>query len=233
MGAGGMDPAMMAGGDPAAMGMPMDPAMAGGMPPMDPAMAGAMPPSAPMDMPQGTPMMVDPATGGMPVDPAAAMPPDPAAEEEGIRQIIRDEIQKAMGTGDAGQPAGAAPVGKKSNKLDDAIATLKEQNEQQTKLLVAALRQAGVEIPLADMMGIDGSMQGKQEPGLSESINPGQSGNTDGGQAAKIGEFNQSVDNLVKLANIRNKMNQSALGKSFTPFNPTIADTEYLMGLWR
>ena len=73
-------------GGPSAGGVPMDPAMAGGMPPagdpaaggapMDPAMAG-MDPAMLAAMAGGAPMGVDPATAGMlggmpPADPAAA-----------------------------------------------------------------------------------------------------------------------------------------------------------------
>ena len=64
------DPAAMAGGDPAAMGM--DPAMAGGDPAamgMDPAMAGGDPAA----------MGMDPAAAGMPPMDPAAMGADPAA----------------------------------------------------------------------------------------------------------------------------------------------------------
>lgn len=50
-----MDPSMMGGGDPAAMGMPPpgDPAAGGGMPPMDPSMMGGDPASMGMPPPEG------------------------------------------------------------------------------------------------------------------------------------------------------------------------------------
>lgn len=100
-------PAMMGGGAPppgaAPPGMPMDPAMmGGGMPPPPPGMPMAPP------MPGGAPLL----GMGMPPDPSmgGGMPP-PGGD---IRQIIREEIQQAMGQGAGG--AGGAGAKGKSNK---------------------------------------------------------------------------------------------------------------------
>jgi len=58
-------------------GMPMDPAMGGGMPPMDPAMGGGMPP-------------MDPAMGGgMP--PMDMLPPEGEAPMEDMGDALADE----------------------------------------------------------------------------------------------------------------------------------------------
>jgi len=68
--------------------------------------------------------------------------------QEGMRSLIREEIQKAMGSSDAG-PGVASPSGaKKGDKFESAIAQLKDQNDQQLKVIVMALRKAGMEIPL-------------------------------------------------------------------------------------
>lgn len=103
-----MPPDPMAGGMPPGMppGMPMDPSMMGGappggMPPMDPAMMGGMPPGMPMDpsmmggAPPMPPMPMDPSMMGGPVPGAGGLTAD------SIRQIIQEEIAKAMPVGGA------------------------------------------------------------------------------------------------------------------------------------
>jgi len=228
-----MDPAMMGGG------MSMDPAMAGGgMPPMDPAMMGG-------GMPAGDPMMAAP--------PGAAPPPaDPSmqamGDQEMLRNLIRTEIQNAMGgMGEGGVAAG----GKKSgNKFEDALRVLEEKMKEQTKIFVAALEKAGISIPLAALYGIDtadGSGAAAAAPtaadsapqsaqGLSETMATGLGGSAAGGQPGKIAEFHEAqtqIAQLTKLAQAKDSLKRSALASRMNQtFHPEAADLSYLEGLF-
>lgn len=174
---------------------------------------------------------MDPAMmgGAPPADPAAQT----MADQEMLRTLIREEIQKAMGGGDAGQ--GVATGQKKGgNKFEDAIAQLRQQNEQQLKVIVAALRKAGLEIPLADIMGIESA--GQQQPGtqgVSETLQPGIAGTQDGSLMAKAAEFDRSVAQLVKLAETRDSLKRSAMGRKLIEFDPLLPERNYFAGLTR
>jgi hypothetical protein len=240
-----VDPASMGappiGGMPQGAPIPMDPAaMGGGMPPMDPAaMGGGMPPMDPAAMGGGMPPMDPAAMGGeMPADPSTAA----MGEQEALRSIVREEIQKAMGggTGDAGQGLAAAPK-KGGNKFDEAISQLKQEMQQQMKVFVTAMRKAGIEIPLADLFSLDGSLTpdaplGQPSPvggkGISEELQPGTSGTAEGGGVGKIAAFERDVDMLQKLAGAKDALNRSVLGKKITKFDPRGADLSYLNGLF-
>ena len=235
--------------DPAAMGMPpgggappMDPAAMGGAPPMDPAMMGAAPPMDPAMM------GAQPGGGAPPMDPAmmgAAPPMDPSmqmmADQEMMRTLIQEEIQKAMGGGEGGQGI-AAP--KKGNKVEESMMAMEKRltdaMKEQQKLIVAILRQAGIEIPLADIMGIDGSMSSGQqqassgEPGVSETLFPGGSSTNEGSALAKVGQFEaEEWEVLTKAAELRSSLTRSVLGTKLTPFDPRLPEKTALAGLYR
>jgi hypothetical protein len=198
-------------------GQPVDPAaMQGGQPPMDPAAMGGQPP-------------VDPAAaqGGMPPDPSTAA----MGDQEAMRSIIREEIQKAMGAGGGGEQAGAP---KKANKIEEQFAALKEQMAEERKILIAALRREGVEIPLADLYGLEAAPS--EQPGASEELATGMGGTADGALSGKVAAFNADVDALVKLADARDYMKRSAIGGKIVPargFDPRLPDNNYLAGLYR
>jgi hypothetical protein len=228
-----MDPAAM-GGMP--QGMPADPAAMGGMP-MDPAMMGAVPPGMPMD---------PAAMGGMPMDPAmmGGMPPgappvDPMmANQEAIRSIIREEIQKAVGAG-AGEAAGAAKKG--GNKFDEALSVLQDKMEHQTKILVAALRNAGIEIPLADLYGLekakDAEPSGESPQGVSELLNPGMSGGSGAEQQGKLAsalsEDEREVEALRSLCRARDSVKRAALAPKLVRYDAQAPELDYFAGLFR
>jgi len=227
-----------AGGLPPGGAPPMDPAMMGGMPPMDPAAMGGMPPMG--GMPAGDPMMAAP--------PGAAPPlPDPSAQamgdQEMMRSIIREEIQKALGGGGEG---GVAAGGKKSgNKFEDALRVLEDKMKEQSKIFVAALRNAGIEIPLADLYGIDkadgsgapaGAPTAAQGGGISETLQTGLGGDATGSQPGKIGSVDPGGDKiaqLMKLAETKDHLQRSALASRRTMFDPQQEDLSYLAGLFR
>ena len=230
-------------GDAMPPGMPMDPAMMGGMPPAPP----PMPPGDPgvAGMPAGDPMMAAP--------PEAAPPPaDPSmqtmGDQEMLRNLIRTEIQNAMGgMGEGGVAAG----GKKSgNKFEDALRVLEEKMKEQTKIFVAALEKAGISIPLAALYGIDtadGSGAAAAAPtaadsapqaaqGLSETMAIGLGGSAAGGQPGKIAEFHEAqtqIAQLTKLAQAKDSLKRSALASRLNKsFHPEAADLSYLEGLF-
>jgi hypothetical protein len=227
-----MDPSMM-GGAP-----PMDPAMMGGAPPMDPSMMGGAPPMDPSMMGGAPPMDPSMMGGAPPVDPSMQA----MGDQEAIRSVIREEIQKALGSGtDAGQGVSAGGTKKGGNKFDDAIAQLRQEMQQQTKTFAVALRQAGIEIPLADLLSMDGSLgtsagnQGspqKPEPGISETLQPGTSGATENGGVGKIASIETEVEMLTKLANAKDALKRSALAEKITKFDPRAVDLSYLNGLY-
>jgi len=222
----------------------------GAAPPMDPAMmmAGGMPPGAPMDpamsaggMPAGAPMPMAP--------PGAAPPsPDPSVQamgnEEMIRNIIRDELQKALAGGDG---AGAVGPGgqKKGNKIEELyqmLEMMREQNKEDKKIFIAALRNAGIEIPLGDILAIEDNRGGgtsapapnQTTPGLSETMSPGLDGDANGGQPGKIADAVSVIDQLTKLAQTKDRLNRSALGPKLNrSYNPQEQDLSYLAGLYR
>jgi hypothetical protein len=229
-----MDPAAMAppvGGAPMGQPIPMDPAMmGGGAPPMDPAAMGGAPPMDPAMM-----------GGAPPMDPSAMA----MGGQEAIRSIIREEIQKAMGGGVEGGMAPGGVAKKGGNKFDEAISTLKEEMQQQMKVFVTAMRKAGIEIPLADLFSLDGSLTPDaplgqpspgqpSQPGASETLSPGSSGLGDNAAAGvgKIAAFEQATDALLKLAKAKDALNRSALGRKMTPFNPNQVDMDYFNGLY-
>lgn len=136
-----MDPAAMGGAppmDPAAMGgaPPMDPAMMGGAPPMDPAMMGGAPPMDPAMM-GGAPPMDPAAMGGAPPAP----PSGPSADE--IRQLIKEEIQAAVGGG--ATPGGEKPKSKGVAKVDPG--QILEYMERVQKLIVNLYESLGLNLP--------------------------------------------------------------------------------------
>lgn len=223
-----MDPAMMAGGMPAG-----DPMMAA--PPMDPAMpaGGGAPPVDPM-------MAAPPGAAPAPADPSVQA----MGDQEMMRGMIRDEIQKAMGSGEGGVAAGGVKKG--GNKFEDALHVLEEKMKEQSKIFVAALRNAGIEIPLADLYGIDkadgsGAAAGtptaaQSQPGLSETLQTGLGGDAPGGQPGKIAhlaEAERQVARLTKLAQTKDRLQRSALSETLHPYDPAEADLSYLAGLFR
>lgn len=123
-------PPAAGGGDPAAAG--------GAAPPMDPAAMGGMPPGA-----EAPPM--DPAAmGGMPPAPPAPppVPETPAHDPNVIRQLIQEEIQKAMSGGAGGE---GKPKAKGAGKVDPA--QMLEYMERQQKLLVNLYESLGLSLP--------------------------------------------------------------------------------------
>jgi hypothetical protein len=221
-------------------GQPIDPAMlqammqgGGGAPPMDPAAMGGAPPMDPAAM-GGAPPMDPAAMGGAP-------PADPSmqamGDQEAMRSIIREEIQKAMGGGDAGQGIAAPAGAKKGNKMDEAMASLKDELKEQQKILVAVLRQNGIEIPLADLYAIEeGQLPAKQQ-GASETMQPGMNaggGDQSMGKLGSFSKFTQDVDTLTKLANLKESLQKSALrSKLVKEANVLLPEMNYLAGLYR
>jgi hypothetical protein len=234
-----VDPATAAGAMPPSA-PPMDPAMAGG----DPMMAGGMPPMPPEmmmgGMPAGDPMM---AASAVPPPPPSPIDPSMQAmgDQEMIRSIIRDEIQKALGGGEGGVSNGAKKGS--GNKFDDALRVLEEKMKEQSKIFVAALRNAGIEIPLADLYGIDkadGSGAGTgtptaAQPGISETLQTGLGGDAAGSQPGKIASLRQDeqqIAQLTKLAQTKDALKRSALAEPMTQYDPNEADLSYLAGLF-
>lgn len=116
-----MDPAAMGGMPPGAEAPPMDPAAMGGMPPMDPAAMGGMPPAPPAPPP---------------------VPETPAHDPNVIKQLIQEEIQKAMSGGAGGE---GKPKAKGAGKVDPA--QMLEYMERQQKLLVNLYESLGLSLP--------------------------------------------------------------------------------------
>jgi hypothetical protein len=137
------------GGDPAAGGMPMDPAAMGGMP-MDPAAMGGMP--------------MDPAAmGGMPMDPAAmgGMPTDPSAMGIGgssITMTIPEFIQliEVIRGGSPGAQDGAKPKKPKSDAAapaaEDPMTALNAKLDQ----VLSAVGGGAMPAPPMDMAAMGG-----------------------------------------------------------------------------
>ena len=242
------------GGMPPAGAAPMDPAMAGAMPPgaapMDPAMAGAMPPGIPPQdpmmppggLPAGDPMMAMPG----PVPPPAP-PADPSVQEmgnqESIRNIIRDEIKNALGGGEGGTvPGGGQKKGNKIEELYQMLESMREQSKEDKKIFIAALRSAGIEIPLGDIYALDSNQgsgspaqeQGPSQPGISETLNPGLGSETPGSQPGKIAAVDSQMEMLTRLARTRDNLNRSALASKMSPpYEVQQSDLNYLAGLFR
>ena len=137
-----MDPAMAQQG---MMPFGMDPAMMGGMPPQDPAMMGGGAPvdpatGMPMDPAMMGGMPMDPAMmGGMPMDPAmmGGMPPqDPAAGGEGgITPEMLDELLGVIEDLAAGQEE----LGAGMQQIQQAVeATIEEVEDLKASLTGAA-----------------------------------------------------------------------------------------------
>jgi hypothetical protein len=208
-------------------GQPIDPAMlqammqgGGGAPPMDPAAMGGAPPMDPAAM-----------GGAPPADPSMQA----MGDQEAMRSIIREEIQKAMG-GDVGQGIASPAGAKKGNKMDEAMNTLREELKEQQKILVAVLRQNGIEIPLADLYAIDeGQMPAKQQ-GASETMQPGMNagaGDQSMGKLGSIAKFAQDVETLTKLASLKENLQKSALGNKLSPrVDVLLPQSNYLAGLY-
>ncbi len=192
-----------------------------------------------------------PATAVWSAAPAGAMPPPPAdpssqamGDQEMMRSIIRDEIQKAMGGGEGGVANGTKKGS--GNKFEDALRVLEDKMKEQSKIFVAALRNAGIEIPLADLYGIDkadgsGAAAGtptaaQSQPGLSETLQTGLGGDAAGSQPGKIaslGHEEEQIAQLTKLARTKDSLQRSALAGRMIPFDPNEADLSYLAGLFR
>ena len=112
---------------------------------------------------------------------------------------------------------------------------------------MAALRNAGIEIPLADLYGIDkaggsGAAAGAptaaapQQPGMSETLQTGLGGDAAGSQPGKVAalsEDEQQIAQLTKLAAAKDHLQRSALAPKLTPFDPQEKDLSYLAGLFR
>jgi len=218
----------------------------GGAPPMDPAMmmagGGGMPPEQAMPMDPG--MMAGGMPAGAPMP--AAPPPDPSVQamgnEEMMRTIIRDEIQKALGGGDGQVGLGGQKKGSKIEELYQMLEMIREQNREDKKILIATLRNAGIEIPLGDILAIEdnhggsapASAPGQAAPGLSETMSPGLGGDAGGNQPGKIANAMSVIDQLTQLAQTKDRLNRSALGpKLMRGFNPQEPELTYLAGLYR
>jgi len=167
------DPAAAGGAppmDPAAMGgaPPMDPAMMGGAPPMDPAMMGGAPPMDPAMM-GGAPPMDPAAMGGAPPAP----PSGPSADE--IRQLIKEEIQAAVGGG--ATPGGEKPKSKGGAKVDPG--QILEYMERVQKLIVNLYESLGLNLPynILDKPAPDGEEAASaQEPAKEQGSDVSASG---------------------------------------------------------
>jgi hypothetical protein len=132
-------------------GMPMDPAMMGGMPPggmpMDPSMMGGMPPGG---MPPGG-MPMDPAMmGGMP--PA---PPPPAPAPEPGKEISTEQVKKIVQEVLQSSGAGGKP---KVPKVDLNIAIPKIM-----KLLALIVDHLGIHVPVSTMLAEDEPQENTQQ----------------------------------------------------------------------
>jgi hypothetical protein len=215
--------AMPPGGAP-----PMDPAMMGGAPPMDPAMMGGAPP-------------MDPSMQAM-------------GDQEGMKAAIRSVLQE-MGLGGESAGQGVAAPKKSGNKADEAISTLRadlmEQMKEQQKILVAALRNANIDISLGDLYGLEkGPEQSQQQqqspelaqpaPGTSEGIEPGMGTSAPLGASAKVGSMqfteldNRDVEVLTKLAQARGNLQKAAARLNPYPAaNPSQSELDYFKGLYR
>ena len=208
---------------------------------MDPAMAGTPPAEG---MPMGDPMMAAPPG-------AAPPPPDPAMQtmgsQEALRNIIAEEIRKAMGGGEGGVMAGGGV--KKSNKNEEMMHLIEEKLENQTKILVTALKDQGIEIPLSKIYALENNGTTIQdtseqqaagqsgEQGISESLVPGMTGASAGQQAGKMANWTNSsrYDSLKSLAETRDSLQRSALAMkmgSCASRNLQAEDLSYLNGLF-
>jgi hypothetical protein len=239
-----VDPAAAAGAIPPGGAPPMDPMMMGGAPPMpgggppmDPAAMGGIPPVA-GGMPAGDPMLAVPPE-------AAPPPPDPSTQamgdQEAVRTMIREEVQKALGTGEGGVATGTKKGG---NKMEDALRVLEDKMSDHTKIIVAALRNAGIEISVGDVLGInqaDGNGTAAGTPatsskGVSETLQPGLGGDAAGGQSGKIASITpmeEQINQLTKLAATKDHLQRSALASKLTPSDPQEKGLSYLSGLFR
>ena len=224
------------GGAPPGGAPPMPPEMMGGMPP-DPAAMGGMPPEMMGAMPPGgAPPGVAP-PGVAPPMPPEMMGGDPAtqamADQEMTRSMIQQEVQKALGGGDAGLGV-AGP--KKSNSKEDMVMQMEQRImkaiEQRDKMYLATLRQAGIEIPMADIMGIETAAQQPQQ-GLSETMTPGNSGTNDGSLVSKAAAYDEDIANIVELAKVRDSLKKSAMGRKLVDFDPLLPEKNYFQGLCR
>ena len=191
----------------------------------------AAPPAGPT--PGGAPPMPPEMMGGAPPMPPAD-PSQTMNEQEMMRSVFQEELQKALGGCDAGQGI-AAP--KKGNKSEDIVAAMEQRimkaMEQQNKIYLAALRQAGIEIPMADVMGIENSTHQHPRPGLTETLNPSNSGTNEGSLVAKVAEIDFDIADIVKLANARAALKRSAMGVKLVPFDPMLPEKNYFSGLYR
>jgi hypothetical protein len=240
-----MDPAMMGGGLPP--GMPMDPAMMGGAP-MDPAMMGGAPPMDPAMMGGAPPMDTAMMGGAPPAPPAPPMDPSMAmmGNQETLKQVIREVLQEmGLGGDNAGQGI-AAP--KKGNKMDEAIASLREDMKEQQKILVAALRNADIDISLADLYGLEkgreagGGSLGAPGAGISEDLAVGLSPHDSLGASGKMASLSfddgdeADVQALMRLMRAKDNIKSSAMASklgSYAPVNPMASELDYLAGLYR
>jgi hypothetical protein len=192
----------------------------------------------------------------MAVPPGGAAPPPDAGmqqmvDQQMMQQMVNTAVQNALGGGGEG---GVAAGPKKGNKMEDAMAMLKgdimETIKEQNKILIATLQQAGIEIPLSAMYGLDkadgtgatatnmtGSPTGDAGgASLSETLKPGMGGATSGvqpGKVASMSDTDTQLAMLTKLAHARDSLNRTALGNKLNrAFNPEAVDLKLLQGLW-
>ena len=149
------DPSM-GGGAP-----PMDPSMMGGMPPMDPSMMGG----APGGMPPGGAPPMDPSMmgGAPPMDPSmmGGAPPAPPAPPAGgdmagmtqmMRDIVAEEVKKAIG-GDTGNSPNGKATGKPKIDIGAKLANI--------ELFLAKVGDAlGIKFSAQDLVNTSSADQG-------------------------------------------------------------------------
>jgi hypothetical protein len=214
------DPSMPDGGMPLGSLPQGQPMMAGGAP-VDPAMMG------------GGGMPVDPAMmggGGMPVDPAM-MAGDPLADQEGIKAAIRSVLQEMGIGGEQGT------VQKKSSKQEELLAPVLaklEETQKMQKALLAALQDAGIQVPLAQLLGVDqGSPQGSP-PGqaVSEQLQPAMGGGDTSSDTGKMASMDLENQLLEQLAEVRKANNRSLLGPQLAEAPKTVNPNFYMNALF-
>jgi hypothetical protein len=107
------------------------------------------------------------------------------------------------------------------------------------KILTLALQKAGIEIPLSDLMAMDGSIPGGQlSQGISEQMSAaGPSGSTDSAKMAWydfVENSEKTVQNLKRLDQAKKNIKKASLGGQLEPqFNAVLKEDSYLKGLFR
>ena len=123
-----------------------DPSMGGGAPPMDPSMMGGAPGGAPPGAPPMDPSMM----GGAPPAPPAG--PDMASMTQMMRDVVAEEVKKALG-GDTGNSPNGKATGKPKIDIGAKLANI--------ELFLAKVGDAlGIKFSAQDLVNTSSADQG-------------------------------------------------------------------------